>query len=389
MPISAITTCSYNPPSTAALLLTLLAQSKATAVIHTASPAHNLSRAVYETVNVKGTRNVIDVCLEHDVKKLVYTSSGSVVFNGYQQLVAVDERLDFPAKALDAYNETKGTGEKMVLAANGEKLATCAIRPSGIFGEGDKQMISGFYSVVLNKQTPFQIGYNDNLADFTYVGNVAHAHLLAVDKLRTSYPCASFRDPIRSVDISSGSHRIPTSDARPLGPNTSPTEADTLAAQRFESDEHDPTDVRPVLRHRSDQFAVEASDDDPDASYPIAGEAFFITNGEPIYFWDFARSIWRGLGHTPPYIIVIPTTFGLVLASLAEMYSWLVGKEPGFTRFRVSTGAGTRYYDIEKSRRLLGYKPIVGLDEGLHRWTEWYKGELAKQKQAVESDKTK
>lgn len=272
----------------------------------------------------------------------------------------------------------------MVLAANGQEgLLTCAIRPAGIFGPGDRQMISGFYGVVKNGQTKFQIGDNSNLADFTYVGNVAHAHLLAVDRLGSTYPFAAFRDAIGSIDLSLGKNRIPTSDAHPLGPNTNPSEADLLAAKRFEEGFEDPADVRPVLRNKMDHFVDEANDDDDGKGYPIAGQAFFITNGEPVYFWDFAKTVWRGLGHVPPYTIAIPAAIGLLLATLAEMFSKLMGKEAGFTRFRVSQSVQNRYYDIEKSRRLLGYEPIVSLDQGMKNWTQWYQGELNKNGEGV------
>jgi sterol-4alpha-carboxylate 3-dehydrogenase (decarboxylating) len=323
------------------------------------------------------------------VRKLVYTSSAGVVYNGEVDIVSADERLEYPERTLDAYNKTKAEAEKIVLAANCAELATCAIRPSGIYGPGDRQMISGFYSVILNKQTKFQIGNNQNLADFTYVGNVAHSHLLAVDKLGTTYPYMKFRDPISSIDLSLGSHRVPTSDARPLGPNTSPTEADQLAAQRFASGSFEEADQRPVLRNRMDQFGPQANLDDENAGYPIAGQAFFVTNGEPIYFWDFARTVWRQLGHIPPRIFVIPVSLGLILATLAELFCKIIGKEPGFTRFRVAIATQQKYYDIERARRLLGYEPIVSLEEGMRRWTDWYKGELEKQRQASETEKTK
>ncbi|KAK8847375.1 hypothetical protein IAR55_005233 [Kwoniella newhampshirensis] len=369
-----------------------LNKSKATVVIHTASPAHGLGRAIYEKVNVDGTRTLLDAVVESSstVRKLVYTSTGGVIYSGKEDMVNADERLDYPAVPLDAYNETKVAAEKMVLRSNGEgDLLTCAIRPVGIFGPGDRQMINGFYSVIKNGQTKWQIGDNTNLGDFTYVGNVAHAHLLAADKLGTTYPYSSLRDPISSIDISLGQHRIPTSQARPIGPNTSPTEADLLAARKFESDQVDESDLRPVLRTKMDHFAVESSKEDESGGIEIAGQAFFITNGEPIYFWDFARTVWRQLGHVPSYTIVLSTAIGLILATLAEMFSKFSGKEPGFTRFRVSQATQQRYYDIEKARRLLGYHPIVGLDDGMNRWTTWYRGELEKQKEVLENEKTK
>ncbi|RSH92108.1 erg26, C-3 sterol dehydrogenase [Saitozyma podzolica] len=365
-----------------------LKKSNATAVIHTASPAHGGKPEIYELVNVTGTRNIIDCCLDLGVKKLVYTSSAGVIYDGAMDIVSVDERLPYPTKPLDAYNRTKAEAEKMVLDANSEELATCALRPAGIFGPGDRQMINGFYQVIQNNQTRFQIGDNLNVYDFTYVGNVAYAHLLAVDKLDQRYPYMSFREPIASIDMSLGAHRVPTSDAHPLGPNASPSEADRLAAQRFASGQFEEADQRPVLRNRMDQFGPQANLEDDEEGYPIAGQAFFITNGEPIYFWDFARAIWSQFGHTPPYIIAIPVAIGLILATLAEAFSKLTGKEPGFTRFRVAIATQQKYHDIEKARRLLGYEPQVGLADGLKKWTEWYKGELEKQR-GTETEKTK
>jgi hypothetical protein len=42
----------------------------------------------------------------------------------------------------DSYSETKADGEKLVMRANGrEGLLTCCIRPSSIFGPGDKLLV--------------------------------------------------------------------------------------------------------------------------------------------------------------------------------------------------------------------------------------------------------
>jgi len=366
-----------------------IVKSRATAVFHTASPIHGLGEAIYNLVNVTGTENVIEACQNHGVKKLVYTSSGGVVYNGEQQITSADERLDYPEKPLDAYNGTKVAAEKMVLAANSDKLLTCSIRPAGIMGPGDRQVIQGFYGAIPNGQTRFQIGNNLNLQDFTYVDNVAVAHLLAVDKLHTVYPYSGFRDPLPGINLSLGNHKIPTSDSRPLGPNTSPTEADLLAARRFEAGESSESDVRPVLRNRMDQFGDAANNEDEEGGIPVAGQAFFITNGEPTFFWDLVHTVWASFGHIPPSIWVLPTSLGDVVGAIGEYISKFTGRQPGLTRFRVAILSLNRYYDIEKARRLLGYTPVVGFDEGVKRWTAWYAGELQKQQSAVETEKTK
>src|SRR5271168_4973162 len=83
--------------------------------------------------------------------------------------------------------DNQAQAEAAVLAANRSpafpKLLTCAIRPAGIFGEGDTQALPSMAEIALTSKTNFQLGTNENLFDFTYVGNIAHAHLLAAHAL--------------------------------------------------------------------------------------------------------------------------------------------------------------------------------------------------------------
>jgi len=104
----------------------------------------------------------------------------------------------------------------------------------------------------------------------------------------------------------------------------------------------------------------------------IEGEVFFVTNGQPIPFWDFPRSLWKQTGFKldEKKIWKIPTFVGLPLASFVETACWCVGKKSDFTRFKVTFSAANRFYNIEKARRVLGYEPIVGLDEGIKRSAE-------------------
>ena len=60
----------------------------------------------------------------------------------------------------------------------------------------------------------------------------------------------------------------------------------------------------------------------------------------------------------------------MILASGAEWWAWLVGKQPGLTRYRVTYSCVSRCHNIEKARRVLGYEPKVGMEEGLRRTLE-------------------
>ncbi|RDA93087.1 hypothetical protein CP533_4062 [Ophiocordyceps camponoti-saundersi (nom. inval.)] len=176
-------------------LTKLMEETRPDVVIHTASPVASgeqgsASRQLYQRVNVEGTRAVIEACKEAKVKALVYTSSASVVSdNKATDLFNVDESRPKVRgrNQHEYYSETKAAAEDMVVAANRDPiLLTTAIRPAGIFGEGDVQLLPGLLRAYRDGKTNVQIGDNKNIFDFTYVGNVAHAHLLASHALLLS-----------------------------------------------------------------------------------------------------------------------------------------------------------------------------------------------------------
>ncbi|KAL5501439.1 ERG26 [Sanghuangporus vaninii] len=357
-------------------------KSGATCIIHTASPPHGLDPAIYWRVNVEGTKAVIAAAIALRIKKLVFTSSAGVVFNG-KDLVNIDERYPYPDVPLDAYNESKAKAEELVLAANGKDgLLTVALRPSGIFGPGDRQVMHGLMQVLYNKQTHFQLGDNTNLFDWTYVTNVAKAHLLAADRLTDPRPdlAEAVDQPLPPIDLSTGIRRVPTSKARLIGPamQPPPNAAELEVAYRsspfYES--------RPVHRTRFDQLAPSTMERTESNPLRVDGEVFFITNGEPVYFWDFTRTVWHLMGDPQDRgVFRLPRSLAGVLATLAEGWSWLVGKEPGFTRFRVTFSCAQRWHNIEKARLVLGYEPEIGVVEGIRRMCDWYKAEFVEKKQ--------
>lgn len=371
-------------------------------IYHTASPVAGLGADVYEKVNVTGTQTVIEVAQDkrNNVDKLVFTSSAGVVFTGHD-LINVDERLQYPTEPLDAYNDTKARAEQAVLAANdAEGLQTVSLRPAGIFGPGDRQALPGFFQVLQDGRTKWQIGDNKNLFDWTYVGNVAHAHLLASDALGVRGPSPK---PAVAYDASRLSdehlpHRI-ASEAEHAADRGVPISLDRqdvplpatdyARAHAPRIDDTTLLDKHPVFRNRFDPLFHHANPSVASGGNPhpkllnlakpvlgAAGEAFFITNGQPIAFWDFPRALWyRYNGHVVDnrHTWVIGLQWALLLAFFAECYAWLSGRPVQFTRYRVTYTACARFYNIEKARRVLGYEPLVGMDEAIDRSVAWWK----------------
>lgn len=142
----------------------------------------------YRSINVHGTENVIGACRVNGVAHLVYTSTPSVVFDR-DDIRGGDERLPYPNTFLCNYAKSKVIAEKMVLAANSENLATCAIRPHLVWGPGDPHLVPRLLMKGKKKELK-RVGSGENLVDISYVDNVAYAHLLAADNLAGSRSAA-------------------------------------------------------------------------------------------------------------------------------------------------------------------------------------------------------
>ncbi|RAL11845.1 C-3 sterol dehydrogenase/C-4 decarboxylase family protein [Aspergillus homomorphus CBS 101889] len=293
----------------------LLKQIQPTVVIHTASPKFDSpNRALYK-VNVEGTRTILQIARESGTQCFVYTSSASVISDAQTDLINAEETYPVlleETQQPEYYVYTKALAESYVLSQNqrrgAKQFLTCAIRPSGIFGVGDLVVLPGILGAYFRGRTKWQIGENRNRFDFTENTNVAHAHYLAA---------AALLDQVYG-----------------LGHYDSPEDEEKTK---------------------------------------IDGEAFFITNDEPRYFWDFTRLVWGFAGDTtrPEQVWVIPRSWALRLAGCLEWVFWgLRLGEPPLTRTKVRLSCMTRYFCIDKAKSRLGYRPVVGLEEGLQRAVE-------------------
>jgi nucleoside-diphosphate-sugar epimerase len=144
--------------------------------------------AEYHRANVVGTENVLAACRAHGIRRLVHTSSPSVVFNG-RDMEGVDESVPYPAHFEAHYPHTKALAEQLVLKANSASLATVALRPHLIWGPGDNHLLPRLVARAKSGQLQ-RIGTQRNLVDTVFIDNAADAHLLAADALAPGAACA-------------------------------------------------------------------------------------------------------------------------------------------------------------------------------------------------------
>jgi len=117
-------------------------------------------------------------------------------------------------------------------------------------------------------------------------------------------------------------------------------------------------------------LAAENLDKNPD----ISGNAYFISQDEPVLLWGLINAILKAAGLEP------------VKGSIPKQMAWLLGtafeflykvlhikKEPPMTRFVAEELATSHWFDISAARRDLGYSPKVSTKEGLRLLENWLK----------------
>lgn len=241
----------------------------------------------FNRANVIGSRNVVEACVVNGVKRLIFTSSPSVVFGGGPS-EGTDETIPYPTRFNAYYPLTKAIAERETLSASGRgALLTCAIRPHLVWGPRDTNLIPRLLARA-DAGRLVMVGAGKNLVDMVYVENAADAHILAMDRLFTGSP--------------------------------------------------------------------------------VAGSAYFITQGEPVNLWDWINKILARLGRPPVKKRVSYPLAYAVGAVMETAYRLLrIDAEPPMTRFLAQQLAMPHHFDIGKAKRELGYAPAVCADEGLER----------------------
>lgn len=154
-------------------------------VFHTAAIVSfwkSLRQLQYE-VNVHGTKNVADACLESGVKRLVHTSSIAALGHPRNSTLA-DENTTFNWQHHhNGYKISKYLGEIEIKKAVERGLDAVIINPSVIIGPGDIHFHGGaMIRSVYRGLVPFYIKGGMNVV---YISDVVNAHISAATRGRT------------------------------------------------------------------------------------------------------------------------------------------------------------------------------------------------------------
>ena len=105
---------------------------------------------------------------------------------------------------------------------------------------------------------------------------------------------------------------------------------------------------------------------------PVAGQAYFLSQGEPVLCWQWIDEI-LGLAGLAPVRKSISLSMAWKLGAVMETayHLFRLPGEPPMTRFLATQLARSHYFDISRARRDFGYQPRVSTSEGMKRLKEW------------------
>lgn len=134
-------------------------------------------------VNIAGTFNVLEACVNNRIKKLIWSSSASV----YGDAVELPMTENHPFNNKNFYGATKIAGEAMATAFNDRYgLNVIGLRYMNVYGPHQDQTAAytGVVPIMLNKidanEAPVINGDGSQAYDFVYVEDVARCNVQAL-----------------------------------------------------------------------------------------------------------------------------------------------------------------------------------------------------------------
>lgn len=126
--------------------------------------------------NVQATRSLLEASESHNVKRFIFVSSSTVIWNvsfwKMHNLENIDETYPYPREYTDSYNESKSMAEKLVLCFHRKsKLETVVIRPSNVWGAGDTVILPRIIKVA-KKGVLIPMGSRENIITPCHVDNL-------------------------------------------------------------------------------------------------------------------------------------------------------------------------------------------------------------------------
>jgi UDP-glucose 4-epimerase len=136
-------------------------------------------------VNVVGTLRLLQNCVGHGVHRVVFASSGGAVYGEPEELPATEVHPQYP---VSPYGVSKLAGERYLTFYSAHyNLACVALRYANVYGprqdpHGEGGVVAIFSANLAANQGSTINGEGEQTRDYVYVGDVARANVLALER---------------------------------------------------------------------------------------------------------------------------------------------------------------------------------------------------------------
>ncbi|MBS1730667.1 MAG: SDR family oxidoreductase [Bacteroidetes bacterium] len=162
------------------------AMQECTQVYHLAAYAQLWAKdkSTYYTVNVEGTRHVLDAALEAGIEKMVYTSTAGVL--GPSSGIPVRETDQRIGEILNEYEDSKTIAENLCMEYTNQKgLPVTIVNPPRIYGPGlinRNNWLTKLIQYYLEGKWKFIPGNGEGIGSYVYIDDIIQGHILAMEK---------------------------------------------------------------------------------------------------------------------------------------------------------------------------------------------------------------
>lgn len=146
-------------------------------VVHAAAalPIQVVKKNIY-SVNIDGTKNTLESCLHHKVKRLIFISSTAV----YGVPKNLPEKEDSPLDPIGYYGESKIAGEKLCLEYAKKGLSVNIFRPKTFLGIERLGVFELWFEAIYNGKRVYILGRGNNKYQLLAVTDLADAIVKAL-----------------------------------------------------------------------------------------------------------------------------------------------------------------------------------------------------------------
>ena len=135
-------------------------------------------------VNILGTVRLLQNCVEHGVRRVVFASTGGAIYGEQEKFPAPEDHPQYP---ISPYGVSKLAGERYLHYYSVQYgISAVALRYSNVYGprqdpHGEAGVVAIFCTNLAADRVSTINGTGEQTRDYVYVGDVARANVLALE----------------------------------------------------------------------------------------------------------------------------------------------------------------------------------------------------------------